>query len=136
MSSHDTEILSQTIWENLVEYDIDGVLRPQLAKALPTISADKLTYAFELRDDVTFQNGQKLTSDDVKYSFEYLIDPAHKASRGSLFNRHLACRGRQPDQAARHPEGAVCALADLPDQVHGHLAQGLPGEVWATTISA
>lgn len=87
MSSHDTEILSQTIWENLVEYDIDGVLKPQLATALPTISADKLTYAFELRDDVSFQNGQKLTAEDVKYSFEYLIDPAHKASRGSLFNR-------------------------------------------------
>ncbi len=87
MSSHDTEILSQTVWENLVEFDVDGVLRPQLAKALPVISADKLTYAFELRDDVTFHNGQKLTAEDVKYSIEYAIDPAHKASRGSLFNR-------------------------------------------------
>ena len=87
MVSHDSEILSQTIWETLVEYDIDGVLKPQLAKALPTISDDKLTYAFELHDNITFQNGQKLTAEDVKYSFEYTIDPAHKASRGSLFNR-------------------------------------------------
>ena len=87
MVSHDSEILSQTIWENLVEYDADGVLKPQLAKAMPVISADKLTYAFELRDGITFQNGQKLTAEDVKYSFEYTIDPAHKASRGSLFNR-------------------------------------------------
>ncbi len=87
MSSHDTEILSQTIWENLVEFDVDGVLKPQLAKALPNISADKLSYAFELQDGIAFQNGQKLTSEDVKDSFEYLIDPAHKASRGSLFNR-------------------------------------------------
>ena len=87
MSSHDSQILSQTVWENLVEFDIEGVLRPQLAKSLPTISDDKLTYAFELRDDVSFQNGQKLTSEDVKYSFEYMLDPAHKASRGPLFNR-------------------------------------------------
>lgn len=87
MTSHDSQILSQTIWENLVEFDIEGVLRPQLAKALPVISADKLTYAFELREDLTFQNGQKLTSEDVKYSFEYMLDPAHKASRGPLFNR-------------------------------------------------
>ncbi len=87
MSSHDTQIISQTIWENLVEFDINGILKPQLAKALPTISDDKLTYAFELRDDVYFQNGQKLTAEDVKYSFEYMLDPAHKASRGSLFNR-------------------------------------------------
>ena len=52
MSSHDTQILSQTIWENLVEFDIDGNLRPQLAKAMPEISFDMLTYTFELRDDV------------------------------------------------------------------------------------
>ncbi len=87
MASHDSEILSQTIWENLVEFDVNGVLRPQLAKALPAISPDKLTYTFDLRDDVMFQNGQPLTSEDVKYSFEYMLDPAHKASRGSLFNR-------------------------------------------------
>lgn len=87
MSSHDSMILSQTIWENLVEFDVDGVLRPQLAKALPTISADKLTYSFELRDDVVFHNGQKLTSEDVKYSFEYMLDPANKAIRRPIFDR-------------------------------------------------
>jgi peptide/nickel transport system substrate-binding protein len=87
MASHDSMILSQCIWENLVEFDINGVLKPQLAMALPEISPDKLVYAFELRDDVTFQNGQPLTSDDVKYSFEYMLDPAHKAYRRPIFNR-------------------------------------------------
>jgi len=87
MSSHDTQLLSQTIWENLVEFDINGNLRPQLAKALPEVSADKLTYTFELRDDVLFHNGQPLTSEDVKYSFEYMLDPAHKAARAPIFNR-------------------------------------------------
>jgi peptide/nickel transport system substrate-binding protein len=87
MSSHDTQILSQTIWENLVEFDIDGNLRPQLAKALPEISFDMLTYTFELRDDVVFQNGQPLTSEDVKYSFEYMLDPTHKAARAPVFRR-------------------------------------------------
>jgi peptide/nickel transport system substrate-binding protein len=87
MSSHDTEILSQTIWENLVEYDIEGNLKPQLAKALPKISADALVYTFDLRDDVLFQDGTPLTSEDVKYSIEYTIDPANKASRGPIFNR-------------------------------------------------
>jgi peptide/nickel transport system substrate-binding protein len=87
MSSHDSIILSQNIWENLLEFDVDGVLKPQLAKALPTISADKLTYGFELRDDITFQNGPRLTSEDVKYSFEYMLDPAHKAARRPIFNR-------------------------------------------------
>src|SRR5258708_15366230 len=87
MASHDSMIISQSIRENLLEFDIDGVLKPQLAKSLPEISPDKLVYTFELRDDVAFQNGQKLTSEDVKYSFEYMLDPAHKAARRPIFNR-------------------------------------------------
>jgi peptide/nickel transport system substrate-binding protein len=87
MSGHDVMILSQTIYENLLEFDIDGVLKPQLARALPEISADSLIYTFDLRDDVLFQDGTPLTSNDVKYSLEYAIDPAHKAARGSIFNR-------------------------------------------------
>ncbi len=87
MASHDTQILSQTIYENLVEFDIEGNLKPQLAKALPTISADSLVYTFDLRDDVLFQDGTPLTSEDVKYSIEYTINPANKATRGPIFNR-------------------------------------------------
>jgi peptide/nickel transport system substrate-binding protein len=87
MSNHDTQLLSQTIWENLVEYDLNGVLKPQLARALPEVSADKLVYTFDLRDDVLFQNGQQFTSDDVRDSFEYMLDPAHKAARAPIFNR-------------------------------------------------
>jgi peptide/nickel transport system substrate-binding protein len=85
--NHDAMILGQTVFENLVEYDADGVLKPQLAKALPTISADKKTYTFELRDDVTFHNGKKLTAEDVKYSFDYLLDPNSKALRRPLFTK-------------------------------------------------
>jgi peptide/nickel transport system substrate-binding protein len=94
-SSHDWEIIGETIFENLVEFDIDGNLKPQLAKALPEISADALVYSFELRDDVLFHDGTPLTSEDVKYSLEYAIDPANKASRGPIFNRlsHVVTEG-------------------------------------------
>lgn len=85
--NHDAMVLGQTVFENLVEYDADGVLKPQLAKALPVISADKKTYTFELRDDVTFQNGKKMTAEDVKYSFDYLLDANNKALRRPLFTR-------------------------------------------------
>ncbi|CAN7438730.1 ABC transporter substrate-binding protein [Bosea sp. LjRoot237] len=85
--NHDAMVLGQTVFENLVEYDVDGLLKPQLARALPVISADKKTYTFELRDDVSFHNGKKMTAEDVKYSFDYLLDPANKAARRSLFTR-------------------------------------------------
>jgi peptide/nickel transport system substrate-binding protein len=95
MPSHDSMILSQTIWENLVEYDITGTLRPQLAKALPEVSKDSLVYTFDLRDDVVFHDDSHLTSEDVKYSIEYTINPANKASRGPIFSRlsHVETEG-------------------------------------------
>ncbi len=42
------------------------------------ISADKLTYTFRLRDDVTFCSGKKFTASDVIYSFTRLGDPSAK----------------------------------------------------------
>jgi peptide/nickel transport system substrate-binding protein len=84
---HDPMVIPQSIFQNLVEYDVDGVLRPQLAKQLPEISADKLVYTFELRDDVAFHDGQKMTAEDVKYSFESMLDAKRNAVRRSLFVR-------------------------------------------------
>lgn len=85
MPSHDSMIISQTIYDNLMEFDIDGNLKPQLAKAHPDISADKLVYTFDLRDDVMFSDGKPLTSADVKYSIEFTADPSKKNTRGPIF---------------------------------------------------
>src|SRR5712691_7255201 len=61
-ANHDAMVVSQTVFENLVEVDLEGkAVRPQLATALPDVSADRLTYTFELRGDVSFQNGARLT---------------------------------------------------------------------------
>ena len=85
--THDPLVITGTIFENLVEYDQEGVLKPQLAKALPEISADKLVYTFDLRDDVAFHNGQKMTAEDVKYSFDSMLDPKRGAARRGVFAR-------------------------------------------------
>ena len=49
---------------------------PVLAKAFKRI--DNLTIEFELREDVTFHNGNKFDAADVKGTLEYLADPATK----------------------------------------------------------
>lgn len=46
-------------------------IEPNLATSWE-ISDDGLTYTFELRDDVTFANGDPLTADDVVFSFNRL----------------------------------------------------------------
>jgi peptide/nickel transport system substrate-binding protein len=80
-SNHDAMAVSQLIYQNLLEVDVDGALVPQLAVSLPEISEDRLTYTFHLRDGVRFQNGAAFTAADVKYSYDYMLDPANEALR-------------------------------------------------------
>jgi peptide/nickel transport system substrate-binding protein len=74
------------VFENLLETNLDGELVPCLARAMPTVSDDALRFTFDLRDDVVFHNGQKFTAEDVKYSYEYMLDPKNKSLRRSLFS--------------------------------------------------
>lgn len=83
--NHDAMAATNLIFENLVQVDPDGHLRPQLAKAMPQISSDGLEYLFELRRGVKFHDGSEMTSEDVKYSFDYLLNPANNALRRKLF---------------------------------------------------
>ena len=64
----DTEI-SQNLFNGLVKFDNSLNVVPDIASAMPTVSSDGLTYTFPLRHDVTFSNGDKVTSKDVLYSW-------------------------------------------------------------------
>ena len=63
-------------------------LIPGLATALPTISADKLTYTVTLRSGLTYSDGTKVKASDVKYGIERSI----KISWGgkSFFTGYIA----------------------------------------------
>ena len=41
-----------------------------------TVSPDKLTYTFKLRPNVLFHDGSRLTSEDVKASWERITRPS------------------------------------------------------------
>jgi peptide/nickel transport system substrate-binding protein len=62
------------LYDTLVQLAEDGVPAPRLATAW-TASEDATEWTFTLRDDVTFHNGQALTSADVAYTFEHILDP-------------------------------------------------------------
>jgi oligopeptide transport system substrate-binding protein len=61
--------IGQNLFNGLVKFDNSLNVVPDIASAMPTVSADGLTYTFALRHDVTFSNGDKLTSKDVLYSW-------------------------------------------------------------------
>lgn len=72
------------IYSTLLDFDREATdeFVPALATEVPTrenggISEDGTTYRFEIRDGVTFHNGNELTPEDVEYTFErnMVVDP-------------------------------------------------------------
>ncbi len=61
--------IAQNVFDGLLKFDSNLNISPDVAAALPIASSDGLTYTFKLRQDVTFSNGDKLTSKDVLYSW-------------------------------------------------------------------
>lgn len=45
-------------------------MRPQLVKAMPTVSADELSFTYELIDNATWDDGSKVTVDDVIFTIK------------------------------------------------------------------
>jgi peptide/nickel transport system substrate-binding protein len=58
------------IFEGLFTYDRGMNLVPVLAMGKPKQSGGGKRYAVELRDEARFQNGNPVTAEDVRYSFE------------------------------------------------------------------
>ena len=80
----DLDPAKSTAWAstNVMELIYTGLLRwspkmeiePDLATGYEVVN--DTTYVFKLRDGVTFHNGQKLSADDVKFTFDRIKDPA------------------------------------------------------------
>jgi peptide/nickel transport system substrate-binding protein len=69
----------------------DGSVIPQLATEVPTIdnglvSEDGLTYTFPLREGVVFSDGTDLTAEDVKYSWDRVVEMALPEGQSELFS--------------------------------------------------
>jgi ABC-type transport system substrate-binding protein/sugar lactone lactonase YvrE len=70
-----------------------AVVVPDLAQALPTVSADGLTYTFRLRTDVAWSNGATVTGADVRHGIERAV-VADQAP--TLYERIVGVTGCKP----------------------------------------
>ncbi len=68
------------------------VIDPELLEPVPAvakeweISDDKKTYTFHLNEGIKFHNGRELTAQDVKYSYERVMDLDGVSALTTLFN--------------------------------------------------
>ncbi|WP_199860644.1 ABC transporter substrate-binding protein [Oceanobacillus damuensis] len=65
--------VTNNIYDTLVKVTPDGEFEAGLAESWK-VSEDGLTITFTLRDGVVFHNGREMTAEDVKYSFNRLMD--------------------------------------------------------------
>lgn len=78
--TNDPEVLfNRTIYDFLIETTADGNLVPNLATDW-TVSDDGLEYTLNLAEGVTFHDGTPLTSADVVYTFNRLVELESQAT--------------------------------------------------------
>ncbi|WP_061977505.1 ABC transporter substrate-binding protein [Aureimonas sp. AU20] len=75
----------RNIFDNLLTRNAAGEIVPQIATKWAYDNDTTLT--FTIRDDVTFQDGTKLTAEDVAFSVNRIIDPALKSPQLSQFDQ-------------------------------------------------
>jgi peptide/nickel transport system substrate-binding protein len=80
-SSYDFTAL---LYTGLLRWNAAMKIEPDLATSYDT--PNDTTYIFHRRKGVKFHNGQVMTADDVKYTFDRIVDPATASPQASLFS--------------------------------------------------
>jgi peptide/nickel transport system substrate-binding protein len=78
-----SERITQLIYGALVRVDAAFHVVPELA--VSWTQPDPLTYRFILRRGVLFHDGRELTAEDVRYTFESILDPTTASPYRSIY---------------------------------------------------
>ena len=75
--------VSELVYDGLVRLSSNLELEPALATEWE--SPEPTTLIFTLREDVTFHDGEPFTAEDVKYTYDSLLDPDFQAPYASMY---------------------------------------------------
>jgi peptide/nickel transport system substrate-binding protein len=65
-------------WDSILQLNADNSLSPMLATSWH--QPDSVTYIYNIRSGVTFQDGSPMTAEDVAYSLERQVDPKNASA--------------------------------------------------------
>ena len=74
--------MTRQVFRGLTRFDENLEPVPELAQRIE-ISADGLTYRFQLREDAAFADGSRITPEDVVFSFTRALSPQTAADAGA-----------------------------------------------------
>jgi peptide/nickel transport system substrate-binding protein len=92
----DSYAVYRNIFDNLVTRNTAGKIVPQVATSWHY--TNNTTIVFNVRKDITFQDGSKLTPDDVVFSVKRITDPAFRSPQLSQFDEITSAEVTGPDQ--------------------------------------
>jgi peptide/nickel transport system substrate-binding protein len=71
--------LSNLVYSGLYKYDDRGNLVPDLAASLPVISSNQRQFTITLKPNLTWQDGNALTADDVVFTIQAIQNPNYQS---------------------------------------------------------
>lgn len=99
--------LTDSIFEGLLTWTDDLQLVPTLLTELPSFADDGVTLPCELLSDVAFHDGSKLTSQDVKFTFERMFNPATGAGNYEFYQQIKGAREMLAGERDNLDEGII-----------------------------
>ncbi|CAH1650519.1 MULTISPECIES: ABC transporter substrate-binding protein [unclassified Chelatococcus] len=104
----DSYYVYRNIFDNLLTRDDKGDIIPQVATSWKYLSDTEIE--FQIRDDITFHDGKKLTAEDVAFSVQRITDPKFGSPQLGQFNKIIKAEATSPTTVKLTTDGAYPAL--------------------------
>ena len=79
--------LSRIVFAQLLKFDSEGKITPDLAESLPEISADQKSYTIKLKPNLKWQDGRALSAEDVLYTIQTIQNPQFESPLQANWSR-------------------------------------------------
>lgn len=76
-------VVCDLVFDSLIAIDVDGEYQPSACDGKWVVSEDGKDITFKLRQDMTFEDGEKVTADDIVFTYRFLSDPSYTGRYGS-----------------------------------------------------
>ncbi len=85
-SAYDAYAAVDPVFTGMMDHDPDAdyELVPNLAEEME-VSDDEMTFTYHLRDDIYFHDGEPVTTEDVKFTFEWMMDEDYTGVRAAYW---------------------------------------------------